>query len=121
MRRRRLGPVAGLMAVVALLPACGRVDATGRPDVSGRPVRAVATTGMIGDIVANVGGRRVEVTSLMGPGIDPHLYKASEGDVTRLTGADMIFYNGLDLEAKMGDVFEKMRGAVETVAVARDR
>jgi manganese/zinc/iron transport system substrate-binding protein len=96
------------------------VDATGRPDVSGRPVRAVATTGMIGDIVANVGGRRVEVTSLMGPGIDPHLYKASEGDVTRLTGADMIFYNGLDLEAKMGDVFEKMQGAVETVAVARD-
>jgi manganese/zinc/iron transport system substrate-binding protein len=75
---------------------------------------------MIGDIVANVGGRRVEVTSLMGPGIDPHLYKAGEGDVTRLTGADMIFYNGLDLEAKMGDVFEKMRGAVETVAVARD-
>jgi manganese/zinc/iron transport system substrate-binding protein len=120
MSRRRLGPVAGLMAVVALLSACGRVDATGRPDVSGRRVRAVATTGMIADIVANVGGRRVEVTGLMGPGIDPHLYKASEGDVTRLTGADMIFYNGLDLEAKMGDVFEKMRGAVETIAVTRE-
>jgi manganese/zinc/iron transport system substrate-binding protein len=74
---------------------------------------------MIADIVANVGGRRVEVTALMGPGIDPHLYKASEGDVTTLTGADVIFYNGLDLEAKMGDVFGKMRGAVATVAVTR--
>jgi manganese/zinc/iron transport system substrate-binding protein len=116
--RRALGSIAAL-ALLAALPACGRVDAAGRPDVSGRKVRAVATTGMIADIVANVGDGRVEVTALMGPGIDPHLYKASEGDVTILSGADVIFYNGLDLEAKMADVFGKMRGAVATVAVAR--
>lgn len=117
--RRPAAYLVGALLLGAVLPACGRVDAAGRPDVSDRKVRAVATTGMIADIVANVGGRRVEVTALMGPGIDPHLYKASEGDVTTLTGADVIFYNGLDLEAKMGDVFGKMRGAVATVAVTR--
>jgi manganese/zinc/iron transport system substrate-binding protein len=118
--RKFLGSIAATLVLAAVvLPACGRVDATGHRDLSGRKVRAVATTGMVADIVANVGGHRVEVTGLMGPGIDPHLYKASEGDVTTLTGADMIFYNGLDLEAKMADVFEKMQGAVETVAVTR--
>jgi manganese/zinc/iron transport system substrate-binding protein len=70
---------------------------------------------MIADAVANVGGERLKVTALMGPGVDPHLYKASEGDVTRMSGADVIFYNGLHLEAKMGEVLEKMR--IPTVAV----
>ena len=50
-------------------------------------LKLVATTGQVGDMLANVGGNRVEVTSLMGPGIDPHLYKASAGDVERLRRA----------------------------------
>ena len=78
--------------------------------LSERPIRVVATTGMITDIVRNVGGERVEVKGLMGPGVDPHLYKASEGDVNRLQAADVIFYNGLHLEAQMGKVFERMAG-----------
>src|SRR5690606_11848249 len=57
----------------------------------------------------NVGGDRVEVAGLMGPGVDPHLYQASEGDVTRMMGADVIFYNGLHLEGKMTDIFAQMR------------
>jgi len=80
-------------------------------------VQAVATIGMIADIVGRVGGERVHVQGLMGPGIDPHLYRASAGDVRTLSGADIIFYNGLHLEAAMGDVLEQMRGRIETVAV----
>jgi hypothetical protein len=65
------------------------------------PMRVLATTGMIGDIARNIGGKRVQVTTLMGPGVDPHLYKASPGDVGKLSNADIVFYNGLHLEGKM--------------------
>jgi manganese/zinc/iron transport system substrate-binding protein len=55
----------------------------------------------------------------MGPGVDPHLYKASEGDVARMAAADVVFYNGLHLEGKMTEVFEQMqRRGVATVALA---
>ena len=99
---------------LATLAGCERVEA----NLAERRVRVVATTGMIADIVRQVGGDRVQVTGLMGPGVDPHLYKASEGDVGTLATADIIFYNGLHLESKMGDVFAQMRGRVPTVAVA---
>ncbi|HWO57567.1 MAG TPA: zinc ABC transporter substrate-binding protein [bacterium] len=96
---------------------CGepRVD-RGR-NLAARPIRVLATTGMIADLAAQVGGERVRVDALMGPGVDPHLYKASEGDVQRLAGADIIFYNGLHLEGAMADVFERMAARVPTVAV----
>src|SRR3989338_3653017 len=58
-------------------------------------INVVTTIGMITDIVQNVGKEKVDVHGLMGPGVDPHLYKATEGDVTRLAEADIIFYNGL--------------------------
>ena len=80
-------------------------------------LNVVATIGMIADIVNVVGGDHVKVTALMGPGIDPHLYKATAGDVSRLSGADIIFYNGLHLEAKMSEVLERMSNQVKTVAV----
>jgi manganese/zinc/iron transport system substrate-binding protein len=78
----------------------------------------VTTTGMIADAASNVGGEHVVVTALMGPGVDPHLYKASEGDVARLTDADLILYNGLHLEAKLGEVLGEMNRRSPTVAVA---
>ena len=58
----------------------------------------VTTTGMIADIVENIGGDTVNVTSLMGTGVDPHLYKATQGDLRKLTKAEIIFFNGLYLE-----------------------
>ncbi|NIS74172.1 MAG: zinc ABC transporter solute-binding protein [Deltaproteobacteria bacterium] len=85
--------------------------------ISGRKIRVVTTIGMIADIVQNIGGNRVEVEGLMGPGVDPHLYKASEGDVARMAGADVIFYNGLHLEGKMTELFERMETKTRTVAV----
>jgi manganese/zinc/iron transport system substrate-binding protein len=63
---------------------------------------------MVADTAKNIGGERVEVTGLMGPGVDPHLYKASEGDVRTLESADIIFYNGLHLEAGLAGVLERM-------------
>lgn len=63
---------------------------------------------MVADIVRNVGGSHVAVTSLMGEGVDPHLYRASAGDVSRLNQADIVFYSGLHLEGKMSDVLERM-------------
>lgn len=87
-------------------------------DLSQRKIRAVTTIGMIKDIVERVGGERVTVTGLMGPGVDPHLYKASEGDVARMAGADVIFYNGLHLEGKMTEVFDRMKDRILTVAVS---
>ena len=71
-------------------------------------LNVVATTSIVADLVTILGGEYVNVEGLMGPGVDPHLYKASEGDVLRMAQADVIFYNGLHLEGKMTDVFEQM-------------
>lgn len=81
-------------------------------------INVTATTGMVGDIVRNVGGEHVSVTALMGPGVDPHLYKASQQDLSALSGADVIFYNGLHLEGRLSDVLVKMAHRIKTVAVS---
>ena len=106
------------LIVAALLVSGCRSAATGQPgDLTNRRIRVVTTTGMITDIVQIVGGDRVAVKGLMGPGVDPHAYKASEGDVIDLSSADVVFYNGLHLESKMAEVFEKMGDRITTVAV----
>ena len=69
---------------------------------------------MLTDLVKNIGGDDIEINGLMGAGVDPHLYKASEGDVTKLFNADVIFYNGLHLEGKLVEVFEKMESQNKT-------
>jgi manganese/zinc/iron transport system substrate-binding protein len=89
-----------------------------RQDLSHRKINVVTTTGMMADAVKNIGGERVDVLALMGPGVDPHLYKASEGDVNRMQNADVIFYNGLHLEGKMSEIFEQMTNRKPTVAIA---
>ena len=83
-------------------------------------LRVVTTTGMIYDAVVNIAGDSVEAQALMGPGVDPHLYKATQGDLQRLTGADVVFYNGLHLEGKMGEVLEKLGRLKTVVAVAHE-
>jgi len=110
------------LGVAALLPifGCGPAE-TDRGEIATRSVRAVATTSIVADLIREVGGERVEVTALMGPGVDPHLYRASEGDVRRMSEADIVFYNGLHLEGRMAELFERMaeRG-VSTVAAAEE-
>jgi manganese/zinc/iron transport system substrate-binding protein len=86
---------------------------------SGRyPIQALCTTGMVGDLVHNVGGEHVAVTTLMGEGVDPHLYTASPADVTKLRRADIVFYSGLHLEGKLAELLERMGRTKPTLAVA---
>lgn len=99
-----------------LLAACG-TDAADNGDVAGRTINVVATTGMVADAVRNVGGDRVDVTGLMGPGVDPHLYRPTASDVSALENADIIFYNGLELEGRMTDIFVRLAASRPTVAV----
>ncbi|MFJ7745208.1 metal ABC transporter solute-binding protein, Zn/Mn family [Peribacillus sp. NPDC097295] len=113
-----LKPVGILLAAVLILTGCGN-ESSERNQDNGK-LNVVATTGMIGDLVENIGGEHVEVTSLMGPGVDPHLYKATQGDVKILDSADMIFYNGVHLEGKMTDIFEMMSKEKPTIAVTQD-
>ncbi len=68
----------------------------------------VCTTGIVADGVKNIVKDNATVEALMGPGIDPHLYKASHGDLVKLQNADIIVYNGLFLEGKMGEILEKL-------------
>lgn len=82
------------------------------------PIRVVCTIGMVADLAKNVGSEFVAVTSLMGEGVDPHLYKASPADVTQLSQADIILYSGLHLEGKLAELLERMSRRKPTVAVA---
>ncbi|HEX5044688.1 MAG TPA: zinc ABC transporter substrate-binding protein [Candidatus Polarisedimenticolaceae bacterium] len=103
--------------LLLLLGACASPSGT---SPAGGPLRVVATTGMIGDLAARLGGEHARVRTLMGPGVDPHLYKASEGDVRTLAEADLVLYNGLHLEGKMGDVLVKLARTRPVLAVTED-
>jgi len=82
------------------------------------PIRVLCTIGMVADLAINIGGEHVAVTSLMGAGVDPHLYKASPADVSQLNRADIIFYSGLHLEGKLGELLERMSERKPTIAAA---
>jgi manganese/zinc/iron transport system substrate-binding protein len=85
-----------------------------------KKLQVVTTTTMITDLVKNIGGDKIDIQGLMGAGVDPHLYKASEGDVSKFFNADVIVYNGLHLEGKLEDVFEKMRQQNKQTIAASD-
>jgi manganese/zinc/iron transport system substrate-binding protein len=81
-------------------------------------IRVVCTTGQVGDMLTHIGGEHVEVRTLMGPGVDPHLYKATPGDIRLLKRATVIFYSGLHLEGRLADVLEKFSQRKPTFAVS---
>ena len=80
-------------------------------------IQVVTTISQIGEPIGVIGGDRVEVESLMGPGVDPHLYKATQGDINKLQNADIILYSGRHLEGNMGVVFEKMSESKTTIGL----
>ena len=82
------------------------------------PARVLATIGMIGDVADNIGGECVAVTRLMGPGIDPHLYRARARDVQSFQAAEAILYSGHFLEGQLGDVLARFKAMKPTLAVA---
>lgn len=109
---------AGLATVVALA-GCAAPPASGEPIVD-RPVRVTTTTNFITDTVARIGGERVEVSGLMGPGVDPHLFRASARDVATLRGADLVLYGGLQLEGRMADLLAELAERQPTLAITAD-
>lgn len=110
-----------LFLLVLSVAACGGGTGTDRSDRPAEgPLQIVTTTGIIADIAARIAGPHAHIEALMGPGIDPHLYKASESDVRKLAGAGLILYNGLHLEGKMGDILTKMERNRPVVAVTEE-
>lgn len=103
-----------LLLLAFALTGCGSDDAADNGDT----LNVVTTIAQVADAVSNIGGDHVTVTPLMGAGVDPHLYVASAGDVQRLQDADLIFYNGLFLEAQMEEVLEQIGEDKPAIAIA---
>lgn len=91
-----------------------------QPSTQNSKLQVVCTTNIIGDAISNIAQDKVTLYMLMGPGVDPHLYKPIEQDITKIAQADIIFYNGLHLEARMADLFEHMSTMQPTIAVCKD-
>lgn len=106
--KRIISSILALSLMLVILSGCGANNGT----KDNGKLKVVTTTTIIADVVKNLAGDLVDVEALMGPGVDPHLYKASAGDVKRMNGADMVVYNGLHLEGRMGEVFENIKGKI---------
>src|SRR6056297_2399490 len=108
----------GILAGMCLFfVGCGR-DSSPSPAAGSAagPIEVVATVGMVADVVRQVGGDRVEVTQIMGPGVDPHLYKPTRDDVQTIMRADLVVYSGLLLEGKLEDTLNKVARTKPVVA-----
>ncbi len=105
-----------LLLIILVLPACSGERAAGQQAGDER-LAITATTGMIADAATIIGGSHVQVSGLMGPGVDPHMYKASQGDIRKLDDADLVLYNGLHLEGSMTKILDKMSRTRHVVAV----
>lgn len=110
--------IVGIFLVISLIfvSACSKQKVNEGNDDS--KIIVTTTIGQIADAVKHIGGEKVAVKSLMGPGTDPHLYKATQGDIAKLEKADIIFYSGLHLEGKMLDVLERINKTKPTYAIA---
>ncbi len=106
MNKKIKGILVTILSLTLLLVGCSAPAVN--TDSSKDKLNIVATTTMLADLVSSIGGERVTVNGLMGPGIDPHLYQASAGDVSLMQKADVVVYNGLHLEGKMGEIFENL-------------
>lgn len=78
------------------------------PAEAQKPLRVVTTVSMLADTVRAVGGTRVEVTSLLGEGVDPHTYRPTRADIARISAADLVVANGLHLEAQLDETLKAL-------------
>jgi len=106
-----------LVAWVFLVVACTQNNSPNEAQVSRESpkIKVTTTVNMVSDLVRQIGAGHVEVVEIMGPGVDPHLYKASANDVIKLQEADVIFYVGLLLEGKMEEVLDKLKAGGKPV------
>ncbi len=118
LRKRIMTALALLCAFTLLLSACGSGERQDAAPASDDRIDVVVTIGQIAEPLSVIGGDRVKVQSLMGPGVDPHLYQATHSDIRKLEGADIIFYSGLHLEANLLKAFEEIGRSKPAVAIA---
>jgi manganese/zinc/iron transport system substrate-binding protein len=85
-----------------------------------RPPLVLSTVGMVGDMAAAVAGSALRTETLIGEGVDPHLFRPTRNDIARLLAADVILANGHRLEGRMGDVFERARAAGKPVLLVAE-
>lgn len=105
MKMKQILIIVGLLAIFI---SCEKAKEKLEKNRKNQKVKIVTTTTMLTDLVKVIGGEKVEVTGLMGEGVDPHLYSASAGDIKKLSEANLIIYGGLHLEGKMGEIFESL-------------
>ncbi|WP_397330854.1 metal ABC transporter solute-binding protein, Zn/Mn family [Paenibacillus sp. JSM ZJ436] len=105
-----------LILVLALAGCAGSNEKNGSTAVG--KINIVTTIAQIAEPVSVIGGDRVQVSSLMGPGVDPHLYNATQGDISKLDQADIVFYSGQHLEGNMTEVFEQIGKSRPVVAIS---
>jgi len=105
-----------LISALLVLSACSSGQEASERSKDGK-INVVTTIAQIGEPLSVIGGDRLNVKSLMGPSVDPHLYKATQSDMETLEEADIIFYNGLHLEANMVEIFEKISESKPVLAV----
>jgi manganese/zinc/iron transport system substrate-binding protein len=108
-RRRLLALLAA-----ATLPACAPQEK------SAPPPDIVTTTTMVTDLVRTLVGDDLRVQPLMGPGVDPHLFKPGQADIQHLQQAAVVIYSGLHLEGKMSDILERLAGQGRKVYALAD-
>lgn len=107
------------LALSVVLSACGAKEEASNPaEASNKKLKVVTTIAQIAEPLSVIGGDRIQVESLMGPGVDPHTYNASQGDIQKLESGDMIFYSGLHLEANMVRVFDEISKKKPVVAIS---
>ena len=114
MKRRYL--VLGLLSTIAFSSCVKK-----KKEEAGSPRDAyeiTATVGMIADVTREIAGDRATVTNIIGEGIDPHSFQAGPSDIEKLSSADLILYNGLHLEGKLGSILEKQAKNKPVIAVA---
>lgn len=108
-----------LLSFTLLLTACAAGDTEKRDgQLSDGSISIVTTIAQIAEPLQIIGGNRVTIESLMGPGVDPHLYNATQGDIGKMSSADIVMYSGLHLEGNMAEVFEQIGKRKPVVALA---
>lgn len=108
--------VSGFIILVLFLSACSQ-DENGTSSDKNDKISIVTTISQIGEPLSVIGGDIVEVNSLMGPAVDPHLYNATHSDIEKINQADLAFYNGLYLEVNMIDIFNEMAKTKPVLAI----
>ncbi|SMF86037.1 manganese/zinc/iron transport system substrate-binding protein [Paenibacillus uliginis N3/975] len=122
MKNKMYQKTAKFMSIMVLgfslvLAGCSaRQEKANGESVDGK-IQIVTTIAQIAEPISVIGGDKVSVQSLMGPGVDPHLYNATQGDIQKLEGGDVVFYSGLNLEGNMTEIFEQIGKSRPVLAI----